>query len=57
VEKGALITVPSTLPASTALLLTKLASALKAVDVFGGQAVIPDSTVAAITKSVGGHPA
>ena len=57
VEKGALITVPSTLPAGTAQLLSALAPALHAVDVFGGPAVIPDATVSAITKSVGGHPA
>jgi len=57
VEKGALITIPSTLPPATAVLLSQLAATLQTVDVFGGQAVIPDGTVAAITKSVGGHPA
>jgi hypothetical protein len=57
VEKGALITVPSSLPPGTANLLTSLASTLQTVDVFGGPAVIPDATVAAITRSVGGHPA
>jgi hypothetical protein len=57
VEKGALITVPSTLPSSTALILSALAPALRGVDVFGGTAVIPNATVAAITKAVGGHPA
>ena len=55
VEKGALVTIPSTLPSSTAQLLNALAPALRAVDVFGGPAVIPDATVAAITQSVGGH--
>jgi hypothetical protein len=55
VEKGALITVPSTLPASTAHLLSALAPALRAVDVFGGRAVIPDSELGAVVKSVGGH--
>ena len=57
VEKGALVTVPSTLPGTTAQLLSALAPALRAVDVFGGPAVIPDATVSAITKAVGGHPA
>ena len=57
VEKGALVTVPSTLPGSTASLLSALAPALHAVDVFGGPAVIPDATVSAVTEAVGGHPA
>jgi hypothetical protein len=55
VQKGALVTIPSTLPSSTAQLLNALAPALRAVDVFGGQSVIPDATVSAITRSVGGH--
>jgi hypothetical protein len=57
VERGALITVPSTLPATTAQLLSALAPAVQAVDVFGGTAVIANATVNAITKAVGGHPA
>jgi hypothetical protein len=57
VEKGALVTLPSTLPATTAQLLNALAPALRTVEVFGGPAVIPNGTVSAITKSVGGHPA
>ena len=55
VEKGALVTVPSTLPGATAQLFNALAPALRAVDVFGGPAVIPDATVSAVTRAVGGH--
>ncbi|MBS2536069.1 cell wall-binding repeat-containing protein [Catenulispora sp. NF23] len=56
-KKGALVTVPSTLPAPTAHLLTSLAPALQALDVFGGPVVIPDPELTAITRAVGGHPA